>query len=532
MSYMRYGPLAVAKTLRRAAAIGLTGLALSVGAAALPADATAKNTFIFANSSAYDTMDPHAVFDVGRVAYRINLYDGLMRWEDNPPVLNLWLAESYEVAEDGLKYTFKLRPGAKFHDGSEIEASDVVYSIERILALKKGAAALFQDSIAPGSTKALDKYTVEFNLNAPSAIFMATVPEIHVVNADLVKKNEKDGDWGSAWLSTNDAGSGSFELKRFDPAKGFQAERFPDHFMGWGEKYLDAIEFRTVVEINSRVLGLMKGDFHGSDGYMPQDQIIRLKNAENIDVMEAESMRIFYAAVHNGRSPMNDINFRKALAHSFDYDGFINYILSGSVARNPGPLPNNIWGAPADLEGYTYDIEKAKEYLAKVKEPIRKLTIGALAGYGQTEQAAALMQNGLAKAGIESEILSEPWPVVSGKMRDEQQMYDMVFLWKSTYYADPNNWVGEMYDGAKIGTRNNSWYQNPEVDTLLHEAQTTTDRAVREANYAKAATIVANDAAGVFIYNTKWFGPITKKAAGFRFCPIGNGQEMRWVYFE
>lgn len=532
MTHMRYGPATVLQKLKRAAAIGLTGFALSVAAATLPGEAEAKNTFIFANSSAYDTMDPHAVFDVGRVAYRINLYDGLMRWEDNPPELNLWLAESYEISDDGKKYTFKLREGAKFHDGSEIEASDVVYSIERILALKKGAAALFQDSIAPGSTQAVDKYTVEFNLNAPSAIFLATVPEIHVVNADLVKANETDGDWGSAWLSTNDAGSGSFMLKRYDPAKGFQADRFPDHFMGWGEKYLDAIEFRTVVEINSRVLGLMKGDFHGSDGYMPQDQIIRLRKSDNVNVLEAESMRIFYGAIHNGRPPMNDINFRKALAYSFDYDGFNNDILSGSVARNPGPLPNNIWGAPKDLEGYSFDLEKAKEHLAMVKEPMRKITIGALAGYGQTEQAAALMQNALTKIGVESEIVSEPWPVVSGKMRDEQQMYDMLFLWKSTYYADPNNWVGEMYDSTKIGTRNNSWYKNPEVDALLHEAQTSTDQALREKNYAKAATIVANDAAGIFIYNTKWFGPINKKAVGFRFSPIGNGQEMRWVHFE
>ena len=131
----------------------------------------------------------------------------------------------------------------------EIEAKDVVYSMDRILALKKGAASLFINSIKPGTTKALDRHTVEFNLNSPSAIFLATVPEVHVLNSDLMKKHEKDGDWGSAWLSKNDAGSGSFKLKRYDPAIGFAATRFEDHFKGWGDKYLDEIEFRTVVEI-------------------------------------------------------------------------------------------------------------------------------------------------------------------------------------------------------------------------------------------------------------------------------------------
>ena len=324
--------------------------AIALGAATAPAAAGGK--FIFANSSAYDTLDPHAVFDVGRVASRINLYDGLMRWFDNPPHLEPWLAEKVDISKDGLTYTFTLRD-AKFHDGSPVEASDVVYSIDRILAMKKGAYSLFEGTVAPGSTEAPDAKTVVFNLSKPSAIFLATVPEIHVLNAELVKANEADGDLGTAWLSKNDAGSGSFQLKRYDPAIGWQATRFEDHFFGWDmvDNPLDEIEFRTVVEINSRVLGLMNGDFHGTDGYLPQDQVKRLRTSEHVVVQEEESMRIFYSIIHNGRPPMNDINFRKALSYAFDYDGFIDNILSGSVARNPVPLPNNMWGSPSDAAG-------------------------------------------------------------------------------------------------------------------------------------------------------------------------------------
>jgi ABC-type transport system substrate-binding protein len=133
--------------------------ALAIGSMiAAPGAAEAQSKFVFANSSAYDTLDPHAVFDVGRVASRLNLYDGLMRWEDNPPQLQPWLAESYEISDDGLVYTFKLRE-AKFHDGSPVEASDVVYSIERTLGMKKGAFSLFEAVIKPGSTVALDART-------------------------------------------------------------------------------------------------------------------------------------------------------------------------------------------------------------------------------------------------------------------------------------------------------------------------------------------------------------------------------------
>jgi len=228
--------------------------------AAMPSAAVAQTRFVFANESPYDTMDPHAAFDVGRVAIRLNLYDGLYRWLDNPPKLEPWLAESHTVSPDGLTYTFKLRHGAKFHDGTEITAEDVRYSAERILAMKKGAAALLSTMIAPGSTKAVDRYTVQFTLGKPAAIFLAVVPEVHVVNAALLKKNEKDGDWGAAWLTSNDAGSGSYMLSRYDPAVGFIAKRFPGHFMPWGPKYIDEIEFRLVKEDNTRVLGMMKGD--------------------------------------------------------------------------------------------------------------------------------------------------------------------------------------------------------------------------------------------------------------------------------
>src|SRR5262245_65927045 len=117
-------------------------LVLLAIAAMLPAPAVAQSRFVFANESPYDTLDPHAAFDVGRVAVRLNLYDGLYRWEDNPPKLEPWLAESHTVSPDGLTYTFKLRKGAKFHDGAEITAEDVRYSAERILAMKKGAASL------------------------------------------------------------------------------------------------------------------------------------------------------------------------------------------------------------------------------------------------------------------------------------------------------------------------------------------------------------------------------------------------------
>jgi ABC-type transport system substrate-binding protein len=512
---------------------GRAWLVVMLLALTLAAPAGAETRFVFANESPYDTLDPHAAFDVGRVAVRLNLYDGLYRWLDNPPVLHPWLAASHTVSADGLTYTFRLRHGTKFHDGTELTAEDVRYSTERILAGKKGAAALLSTMVAPGSAKALDRYTVQFVLTKPAAIFLAVVPEIHVVNATLLKAHEKDGDRGAAWLTNNDAGSGSYMLTRYDPAVGFVARRFSGHFVPWGPRYIDEIEFRHVKEDNTRVLGMLKGDFQGTGGYLPTDQVKRLRDAPNVRIVEAESMRLMMFQVNNQRPPLNDVNVRRAISYAFDYDGFNRDILGGSVERNPVPIPNNLWGVPRDVKGYAYDLEKAKAELARARVKVeRPLTVGYLQGFSQTEQAATVMANGLRKIGIETKLVSELWPAMVERMKRPETSPDLVVYWISTYYADPNNWIGEMFHSGQWGTfKASSFYKNPTVDELLDAALKSTDRAVRDKAYQDAARIVVDEAAGVWIYNTKYFGPWARNLEGIRFSPIGNGQEMRWVYY-
>lgn len=522
---------------REVLAIGpLAGLGAFFVPSMLRADTGSTGRYVHANNSAYDTLDPHTVGDVARVATRLNFYDGLYRWVDNPPRQIPWLATGHEVSEDRLTWTFHLRDDVLFHDGTPMTAADVVYSMERLLALRLGAGSLFLPMLDPGSTVAVDEHTVAFTLKEPSAIFASLVGDIYVVNSALVQENEVDGDWGQAFMIENVAGTGSYTLKRYDPARGFVGERFAEHFAGWGEKYFDEIEFRTVLETNTRLQGLMRGDYQGLDGYLAPDQIQRLRSAEGVTVNEEESMRVFHLAMHNGRAPLNDLNFRLAMVHAFDYDGYINQIMQGTVARNPTIVPGNLWGVP-DVPGYTYDLERARAYLDAYRaehpgEEIRTLKIGTLAGFSETEQAAALMQNGLAQLGITVEIESSPWPVISTAMQNPDTMPDMVPYWKSTYYADPNNWVGELYGSRYAPTRNVSDYHSEYVDERLEQALVVTDHAERERLYQEATRRVYEDAAGIWIYNTKWFGPYASNVKNIRFCPVGNGQDMRWAYAE
>jgi peptide/nickel transport system substrate-binding protein len=511
--------------------IGRRGF-VSISSAALlasPAFAETGKRFVTANNSGYDTLDPHTVFDIGRIGSRLNLYDCLVRWVGNPPELKMWLAERIDIAPDGITYTVPMKQGTTFHDGSPVTADDVVFSMERILAMKKGAYGLFKGVIDPGRTKARDAHTVQFTLNKPYAVFSSTLSELWVVNSKLLRQHDKSGDMGAEWLTRNEAGSGGFRLRRYDPAIGFQADRFEEHFAGFGQSNISSIEFRVVLETASRALGLQKGEFNTTDGYLPQDQIRRLRTVDGVQVLEADSLRTMYFIIHNARPPLNDANLRKALCYAFDYDGFINNILGGSVTRNSGIIPDNLWGAPKDLKGYTFDLAKAKEHLAMVKAPMRQLEIGVLAGFDQSEAAAQLLQAGAAKIGIDIKLNTEPWPVISGKLSDPDKTHDLVPLWRSAYYADPDNWTGYMYNSRNIGAGNSSFYKNSTFDELTDKALLLTRQEERQPLYEAASRILVQDAAGLYIYNTRWYGPFTRNVRNVRFCPIGDAQDIRWM---
>lgn len=117
-------------------------------------------------------------------------------------------------------------------------------------------------------------------------------------------------------------------------------------------------------------------------------------------------------------------------------------------------------------------------------------------------------------------------------MQNPDTMPDMVPYWKSTYYVDPNNWVGELYGKRYAPTRNVLSYMNDGVDALLEKALVITDQDARAELYKEATAQIYADAAGIWIYNTKWFGPYASNVKNVRFCPVGNGQDMRWAYLE
>ena len=483
-------------------------------------------------------LDPHQIFDVPMMLYSLNAYDNLYRYQGNPPELKPWLAESHTVSSDGKTWEFKLRQGAKFHDGSEITADDVVYSFRRVLALGKAPSGAFKPVLKPDNVTAPDKYTVRFVLDQAYAPFLAATPIVMIVNPRVVKANETNNDWAASWLASNAAGSGAYQLdaSTYRPLERVDLKRNRDHFLGWSDnpRPVEQVQILPTRETSTRVLALLQGSVDMTDSYLPTDQVERIQKAKGVHIEKHTSMRVFVLRMNNKKPPLDNPNARKCFAHAFNYDGFIKEILKGYAERNPAPMPNNLWGYPKNIAGYDYDLKKAKAFCDKAKAegaPInRPIQIHIQSQLEQTNQAAQLLQSDLAQIGINLKIISDTWANITTNTAKPESTPDLWVHWVSTYFVDPENWVGQMYDSQFHGTwKASAWYHNPKVDELLRKARVTVNQADRQPLYEEATRLIVADSPDIWVYNTVELRGVTDRVKGFRFSPVGSGGEMRLV---
>ncbi|MCF8532241.1 MAG: ABC transporter substrate-binding protein [Reyranella sp.] len=486
-------------------------------------------------------LDPHQVYDVPMQAMMLNAYDNLYRYQNDPPQIVPWLAESHTVTPDGLTWEFKLRPGVKFHDGSPMTSEDVVYSFRRMLALGLAPAGAFLKILKPESVTAVDPLTVRFQLGMAYAPFFAAIPSISIVNPRMIEPNVKNGDWGKSWLASNGAGSGSYRIvpEGYRPLEHLDMEIFDDHFMGWAHnpKPVRKLACRPTRETSTRVLALLNGSLDCTDNNLPADQVAQINASKIAYVQKDMVMRIFVIRMNNTKPPFDNLNARLCFAHAFNYMGFIDDILGGNATRDPYPMPDNLWGIPKDTKGYVYDLKKAKEYYAKavaegapMKRPVE---LHVQSENEQSVQGAQLFQSDLAQIGINMKVVGNIWSNLTAAAAKPDTTPDMWVHWVSTYFVDPENWVGQMYDSQFHGTwKASAYYKNPEVDTLLRKARTTIKQEDREPLYQEAIRKIMADSPDIWIYNSMQLQGLNKRVKGRRFCTVGQGAEMRWITLD
>ena len=256
-----------------------------------------------------DRIDPAVGNDYAGSTSLANLYDTLV-FPNAKGGVDPWLAESWDVSADGATYTFKLRQDAKFHDGTPLKASDVVFSYNRLKEIGEGYAYLVTPHIK--DIKAVDDYTVEITLNEPSALFLPSLVRLYIANEKLVRQNTKadgpygaNGDFGKEWLQTNDAGSGPYMVKEFPLEQYLLMNKFTDWWGKFAANAPDEVRFIGTTE-NATVRSLMQNkELEISDQWQSSEAYDALGKMEGVKIAPLPSMSSFYymlnTAIRNER---------------------------------------------------------------------------------------------------------------------------------------------------------------------------------------------------------------------------------------
>lgn len=464
------------------------------------------------------TLDPAIGYDWVNWSMIKSLFSRLMDYTPGTTELVPSLAESFEVAPDGLTYTFKLRKGAKFTNGREIVADDVKYSIERAVDPKtQGPGAGFFgaikgfDDVTGGKTTTLegieapDASTVVFHLSRPDATFL----HVLAVNfASVVPKEAVEaaaGDFGK-----KPVGSGTFILKDWTVGQSLTFERNPDYFIK-DMPHIDKFTVEVGQEPLVALLRLQKGEVDIAGDGIPPAKFLEIKNSpEGAEIIvDGQQLHTGYVTLNTKVKPFDDVKVRQAVNMAINKER-ITRILNGRATPANQPLPPLMPGYDKAYTGYAFDVEKAKALLAEAGHPDGFETVLYSTNTDPQPRIAQAIQQDLAAVGIKAEVraLAQANVIAAGGTEGEAPMiWSGGMAWIADF-PDPSNFYGPILgcSGAVQGGWNWSWYCNEDLDKRAVAADSMSDPAKageRQAAWGKIFTDIMADAPWVPVTNER-----------------------------
>ena len=490
------------------------GAAILAFAAASSVPANAAGDIIITYKDDVSTLDPAIGYDWQNWSIIKSLFDGLMDYKPGTTELMPDLAENYEISNDGKTFTFKLRKGAKFHNGREVTADDVKYSIERVLdPATQSPGAGFFGSIA--SITVVDPQTIKFDLSRPDATFLhvMAINFAHVVPKEAVE--EFGADFGH-----NPVGSGAFKLKEWSLGQRLVIERNADY---WKEATpnFDSVTFEFGQEPTVALLRLQKGEVDVLGDGIPPAQFLEVKDDPQYEgqIVEGGQLHTGYVTMNVNTKPFDDVRVRQAVNMAINKDRIVQIINNRAVPANQ-PLPPSMPGYIKDFAGYAYDPEAAKKLLADAGLADGFSTELYVYNTDPNPRIAQAIQQDLAVIGIKAELksLAQAAVIAAGGDGSAPMIWSGGMGWIADF-PDPSNFYGPILGcgGAVQGGWNWSWYCNEELDKLAAEADSITDAGRAEERYKLWGEIYAKvmeDAPWAPIFNEQRFTMRSKRMGG------------------
>jgi peptide/nickel transport system substrate-binding protein len=498
--------------------LAATALALVSPAAAQ----TPPNVLIVGQIAEPQSLDPQVSTAVNDFRILVNIYDGLVRYADGTLEVEPALATDWTISDDGMSYTFNLREGVTFHDGTPFNAEAVKFNFDRMLDedhpyYDTGPFPLSFNFSAVDSVNVIDEHTVEFVLTEPFAPFLSNLayPTGLIVSPQGVMDNVDD-------YGRNPSGTGPYRFVEWQSNTRVVVEANPDYWDG--APALEAVVFRPITDANTRVAEMLSG---GIDVMVevPPDNVGQFEADSAFEVHEQAGPHVWYVMLNARYGPFADKLVRQAANYAVNKEALVNEVLQGTATVSDSPIaPAFNWAYNENLEPYPYDPDMAGQLLSQAGVDSPEVTFYVTeGGSGMLDPVTmgTAIQADLEAVGFDVTIETYEWNtflgIVNPGLGEDVDMAEMAWM---TNDPDVLPFL-TLRTGAwpEEGGFNSSYYSNEEVDELLEAARVETDIEARGDLYKQMQEIVYEDAPWIFVANWQQNAVTTQAVQGFSLQP-------------
>jgi len=449
------------------------------------------------------TLDPALTQDATSAAYIVEIFSGLVTLNQDLEVVPD-IADSWELSADDTTYTFHLRHDAKFHDGKPVTAQDFKYSIERACDPATGSvvADAYLGDIVGARAKlrgeadeiagvlVVDDHTLEITIDSPKAYFLSklTYPTAFVVDQENVEGPAQP------WTDTPN-GTGPFRLAEYQLDFRIVLER-NEAYYGTPKPALEQVNF--MLAVGSPMTMYETGELDAVSVYLTDiERVSDPSNPLSKELSTTPVLSLFYIGFNVQEPPFDDQKVRQAFNYAIDKDKYVEVVLKKMQAQAKGILPPGMPGYNENLKGYPYDPERARQLIAESRygdaSKLPQITLNISGGGGVADkQVKAIVDMYKQNLEIDIAIQQTDWATYLWDLRAHRyQMFGLTAGWIADY-PDPQDFLDILFHSES--RNNDTRYSNPEVDSLLEEAQGEQDFEKRMELYQQAEQIIMDDA--------------------------------------
>jgi peptide/nickel transport system substrate-binding protein len=463
------------------------------------------------------------------------LYSHLVTYDVGYTALQGDLAESWETSADNLTWTFNLRKGVKWHDGTDFTADDVAFSLEvcldpkaggctqasQLAAIKGGKEFIDGTATTIAGIEVADPNTIKLTTATPNAALADTLAETYILQKASLGAVARDQVGKSDYWTTKPVGTGPFKFAKYEAGQFMELDRFDDYWRG--KPLLDKLIRREFKDPATALLAFDKGEIDFA--YVTADEVEREQSNANATVIPGPSQVDNAITMNPAKNPaFGNPKFRQAMLYAINRASIVENLYKGA-AKPVSCLYGNPKFTPADIEPYAYDPDKAKALLAEAGIDPASLGEIVMDTYYNDQLSLDVMtafQQDLAAVGINIKIQQMDGPSWT-KRYYEDGASEMSFIGGANG-ADGHR-AYQYYHTSALWPKggNNYKFSNAELDKLLDAGVAEMDAAKRPAIYQQACTIMSQELPWVFMWETVRYGIVNNRIGNFLYTPAPGG---------